>query len=224
MLSPLRRSIDQRLVRCTCHCVRRIHSQNLVRAAAEAQLNVDISTLQPPNISKSQQNRGSQLQQPLPHPTQPSNKKSKDISATKVSPSPQKSGKKSSLKADSTRGFISKDLDVPVETKRNESTSLNSPYYWDRDSIIEVYGLPGENELPLKTINGETFDWKKSPDRYLLQFLKLEYKVNSMSTFLEAKGGQRIQQSRNKISVSWGNETYSAVGDGPNKVISLDCH
>ena len=223
MLAPLRRSLGERIIESSvCKvCTRSIHSQNPIRGAAAAQLQVNDEFI---NIGSKKSKNTSSLQQtfkspPAPfksHQTSSTQQKFKSPTSPNSKHIPLKS-KTSEKKSSPTAG---KDANVPKEKILETAATMNSPYAWDAQSLLSRYEEPPEKLLPPKcTIKrkgskARVYKWRDSPLKFIEDGLHLRVKFEFISLEkLKLGQGWRV-----KIAANWSKTGSIAIGDGKTKV------
>ena len=217
MLAPLRRSLGERILESTvCKvCTRSIHSQNPIRGAAAAQVQINDEFIR---IDSKKSKNASSIQQtfkspPAPFPSGPPLNQRKP----KSSPPP---AKHVSLKAASSTPVTDKHANVPKETMLATAATMTSPYSWDAHSIHSRYEEPPEKLLPprvtikRKGSKAKAYKWRDSSLRFIEEGLRLRIKFEFISLEkLKLGHGWRV-----KISANWSKNGSVAIGDGKTKV------
>ena len=217
MLAPLRRSLGERILESSvCKvCTRSIHSQNPIRGAAVAQVQINDEFI---HINSKNSKNASSIKQtfkspPAPFASTPPPKQQK-------SKSPPSTGKHVSLKAIGSTPVAGKHAKAPKETILATAATMNSPYSWDADSILSRYEEPSEKLLPPKcTIKrkgskAKVYKWHDNPLKFIEDGLHLRIKFEFISLEkLKLGNGWRV-----KIAANWNKNGSIAIGDGKTKV------
>ena len=217
MLAPFRRSLGERILESSvCKvCTRSIHSQNPIRGAAAAQVQINDEFI---HIGSKKSKNASSIQQtfkspPAPFASAPPTRQQK----LKSSPSTAKHGP---LKAMGTTPVADKHANVPKEKILTTAATMNSPYSWDAHSIPSLYEEPPEKLLPPKcTIKrkgtkAKVYKWRDNPLQFIEEGLRLRVKFEFISLEkLKLGHGWRV-----KISANWSKNGSVAIGDGKTKV------
>lgn len=201
MLGPLRRSLGERTVGAALNCrtcTRKLHVQSVIRGAAAApQSQTQEFSILPPESSK-----GTALD------------KNKRQTSSNRSSTPSNRSPKGRI--DHGKSSSPPNTDIPGNPLLT-ATSLNSPHRWEMDDIAALYTPPTEQQMPTITRQAReattvTYDWRKTPYRYLEEGLKLNISLQTV----QLKSGKN--NVRVKISASWAGDTHSAIGQAANKV------
>jgi len=223
MLAPLRRSLGERIIESSvCKvCTRSIHSQNPIRGAAAAQVQVNDEFI---HIDSKKSKNTSSLQHTFKSPRTPfkSHQPSSTLHKFKSPPSP--TSKHIPLKAKASEKDIANSADkhanVPKEKILETAATMNSPYSWDAQNILSRYEEPPEKLLPPKcTIKrkgskARVYKWRDSALKFIEDGLHLRVKFEFISLEkLKLGQGWRV-----KISANWSKNGTVAIGDGKTKV------
>ena len=217
MLAPLRRSLGERILESSiCKvCTRSIHSQNPIRGAAAAQVQINEEFI---HIHSKKSKNASSIQQtfkspPVPFASGPPKRQQK----LKSSPSTAKHVP--SKDVGSTPG-TDKHANVPKEKIMATAATMNSPYSWDAHSILSRYEEPPEKLLaPKCTIRrkgskAKVYMWRDNPLKFIEDGLRLRVKFEFISLEkLKLGQGWRV-----KIAANWSKNGSVAIGDGKTKV------
>jgi hypothetical protein len=223
MLSPIRRSVGERLLETSAQCVRRIHTENVARSPAATQIRVTKGkVIELPNPLNPQ--KGSPLKAvPKTASTPPTR-----IPVSKHNPAPKLKVKAGTSKIETNKkGASNFGKTRPVEKTRHIGIELetdtekiissaqewNSPAIWDETTILQRY----ESSLFPKQIvrNSNTYNRDTHPYSFLTEGLQIQAEFSYKDILIDGQFKVRA-----RLTAKFGKFGDIVVGDGTDKVPS----